>query len=693
MDIWVVLLWQEVMRSKLSFCLLFCLMSLWFASNAKVFAQDSDTPAVKSQLTNPLEPYAFSAKTLSGENWELKARPEDANRWTVICFLGTECPMVRQYAARLQSLASQFASQNVEFVALFSNQQDSVEEIKKFAQEHGVRFTIIKDFDNRIADQFKAERTPEVFVLNQRLQVVYQGRIDDQFAPGVAREKPTQDDLKEVLVNVTTGKEVTKAMIPATGCRIGRVRAKVADAKVTYCRDVVRVLQRNCIECHRSGEIGPFELTEYDEVIGWADTMVEVVDDGRMPPWHADPQHGAFANARTMSPEDKQVLRDWAAAGMPYGDEKDLPQEENIAQLWDFKLVPDVTVKMGKTPYKVPAEGTIEYQYFVVDPGFTEDKWIAAANVTPGNRSVVHHAIVFVRPPDGSSFSGNGWLTAYVPGQKPMMPPEGHARRVPAGSKLVFQMHYTTNGVAQEDLSEVSLCFLPEEKVTHEVFTMAALNQDFEIPPGEANHAVWADLRRKPDGGVILAVSPHMHLRGKSFELLSLEDRESQKGETLLSVPRYDFNWQHTYVFSEPKPLAQLKDICCRVTFDNSTQNPFNPDATQWVTWGDQTWEEMAVAFFEVAVPRFPGEGSSADGGKPEKTQVSGKPAEADIVAKRQQFVDEFFVKLDTDGSGVVELLETPLSVRRFGFRRFDLDGDNKITRTEVEQSAEQAIR
>jgi hypothetical protein len=158
-------------------------------------------------------------------------------------------------------------------------------------------------------------------------------------------------------------------------------------------------------------------------------------------------------------------------------------------------------------------------------------------------------------------------------------------------------------------------------------------------------------------------------------------------------VPRYDFNWQHTYVFSEPKPLAQLKDICCRVTFDNSTQNPFNPDATQWVTWGDQTWEEMAVAFFEVAVPRFPGEGSSADGGKPEKTQVSGKPAEADIVAKRQQFVDEFFVKLDTDGSGVVELLETPLSVRRFGFRRFDLDGDNKITRTEVEQSVEQAIR
>lgn len=656
-----------------------------------VQGQDPEKPA--NAQVNPLEPFAFAANSISGELWQLKAQPESADRWTVVCFLGTECPMVRQYAARLQAMAEQFAKQNVEFVALFSNQQDSVEEIKKFAQEHTLRFTLIKDFDNRIADQYKAERTPQVFVLNKNLHLVYQGRIDDQFAPGVAREKPTQHDLKDLLANVVAGKEITTASTQALGCRIGRIRVKSADAKVSYCRDVVPVLQRNCIECHRSGEIGPFELTQYDEVIGWADTMVEVVDDGRMPPWHADPQHGAFANARTMSPEDKQILRDWAAAGMPYGDEKDLPKEDNVAKLWDFKLVPDVTVKMAKTPYKVPAEGTIEYQYFVVDPGFTEDKWVAAANVTPGNRSVVHHAIVFVRPPDGSSFSGNGWLTAYVPGQKPMMPPEGHARRVPAGSKLVFQMHYTTNGVPQEDLSEVSLCFLPEEKVTHEVFTMAAINQDFEIPPGEANHAVLADLRRRPEEGVLLAVSPHMHLRGKSFELLSFEDREKQQGETLLNVPRYDFNWQHTYVFAEPQPLSKFKDLCCRVTFDNSPENPFNPDPTQWVTWGDQTWEEMAVAFFEVAVPRFPGE-SSASGSTPKQETAQANPVTAaELASKRQKFVDDFFVKLDTNGNGIVELLEAPLSVRRFGFHRFDQDSDNKITRSEVEQSAEQAIR
>jgi hypothetical protein len=255
-------------------------------------------------------------------------------------------------------------------------------------------------------------------------------------------------------------------------------------------------------------------------------------------------------------------------------------------------------------------------------------------------------------------------------------------------------MHYTTNGVPQEDLSEVSLCFLPEEKVTHEVFTMAALNQDFEIPPGAANHSVLADLRRKPEGAVLLAVSPHMHLRGKSFQLLSLENREAESGETLLSVPRYDFNWQHTYVFAQPQPLANLKDVCCRVTFDNSTDNPFNPDPTQWVTWGDQTWEEMAVAFFEVAVPRFPGESSSSDAPKTKSgSNASELKSPEEIASNRQKFIDEFFAKLDTNSNGIVELMETPLSVRRFGFSKFDQDRDDKITRTEVEQSAEQAIR
>jgi len=666
----------------LGLCLLAC--------QASLLAQNPEPRSI-----NPLELLAFSGTTIAGDKWELKSSPSgDMQRWTVVCFLGTECPLARQYAARLNSLAEQFASANVEVVALFSNQQDSVEDIEQFAKDYGVGFAVVKDFDNRIADQFKAERTPEVYVLNQNLQIVYRGRIDDQFSPGISREKPSKNDLKDALENLIAGREIGESFTQAVGCRIGRIRAKVADAKVTYCRDVIPVLRRNCIECHRAGEIGPFELTQYDEAIGWAETMVEVVDDGRMPPWHADPNHGAFANARTMSAEDKKVLRDWAEGGMPYGDEKDIPKESEVAQLWDFKLVPDVTVKMAKTPYRIPAEGTVEYQYFVVDPGFTEDKWVNAANVTPGNRSIVHHAIVFVRPPDGSSFSGNGWLTAYVPGQKPLMPPEGHARKIPAGSKLVFQMHYTTNGVPQEDLSEVSMCFLPEEKVTHEVFTMAALNQDFEIPPGAANHSVLADLRRKPEGAVLLAVSPHMHLRGKSFQLLSLESRDTEAGETLLSVPRYDFNWQHTYIFAEPQPLANLKEVCCRVTFDNSPENPFNPDPSQWVTWGDQTWEEMAVAFFEVAVPRFPGENSSGTASKP--TNVSSSPKAAnpeELASKRQKFVDEFFLKLDANKNGIVELLETPLSVRRFGFSKFDQDRDNKITRTEVEQSAEQAIR
>jgi len=652
---------------------------------------------------NLLEPYRLTTKTIAGEMFSLEPQEDAAAKWTVVCFLGTECPLVRQYAARLQQLSQDFESKGVQWLAVFSNQQDSLEDVTKFVKEYSITFASIKDYDNKIADQFKAERTPEVFLLDSKLRLQYRGRIDDQFAPGVSKGKPAQEDLRYALTAVVKGEAPAQAITVAIGCRIGRIRTKSSEISVTYCRDIVPVLRRNCIECHRKGEIGPFELTEYEEVVGWADTLVEVVDNGRMPPWHADPAHGDFANARIMSEQDKELLRKWASEGMPFGDQADLPQEAQVAQDCEYKLVPDLTIKMAKVPYKVPAEGTIDYQYFVVDPGFTEDKWVAAANVTPGNRSVVHHAIVFVRPPDGTDFAGNGWLTAYVPGQRPLNPPTGHARRVPAGSKLVFQMHYTPNGLPQEDLSEVSLTFLPDDQVTHEVFTLAALNQEFEIPPQAQEHEVFANLRRLPADGVLLGISPHMHLRGKSFRLLAkpkatelstqaAADKPESEEAILLNVPNYDFNWQHTYLFADPIPLSKFEAVRCRVTFDNSEKNPFNPDPTQWVTWGDQTWEEMAVAFFEVARPRT----TEVDGAvRPNGPGVGASTATLtaeELAAARTKFVDEFFDKLDGNRDGVVTLLETPLGFRRFGFTRFDEDKNDKITREEVSRVSETAV-
>jgi hypothetical protein len=335
---------------------------------------------------------------------------------------------------------------------------------------------------------------------------------------------------------------------------------------------------------------------------------------------------------------------------------------------------------MREQPFVVPAEGTVEYQYFVVDPGFTEDKWIKAAQLIPGNRSVVHHGIVFVRPPDGSTFKGVGWLTAYVPGQRLQPVPDGMARRVPANSKLVFQMHYTPTGREQQDLSRVGIVFEDESRVTHELYTLLAMNQQFEIPPHADDFAVEARLDNLPANAELLAIAPHMHLRGKAFRATGVRDRDS---EILLEVPRYDFNWQHVYRLAQPFPLSTLDSIKIAAIFNNSESNPVNPDASQRVTWGDQTWEEMAVAFFEVAEPL-----GSRDAAH--SAVDAGKDASSVDPQKVDQFVARFMTRFDTNQDGAVHRLETPLSLRNFGFGELDRDGDDRLSPREVRDAAMQ---
>jgi thiol-disulfide isomerase/thioredoxin len=624
----------------------------------------------------PVGPFHLTA--LDGSTLTISAK-EDGGI-TVVCFLGTECPLARLYAPRLAKLAAQYAPHGVRFVGIDSNCQDSAEDLERFVTEFRLPFPVAKDRDNLVANQFHAERMCEVFVLDDALSIRYHGRIDDRYRPGVARTVTTvRDDLRIALEELLAGKLVSVPETEVAGCLIGRVKEGAENATFTYCRDVAKILQANCVECHQAGEIGPFALTDYDEVVGWADTMVEVIDDGRMPPWHASPEPGRFANARLMSEADKQVLRDWLAAGTPYGNASDLPPSPPPARTWHLSRDPDQVIAMGKRPFVVPAEGTVEYQYFVVDPGFKEDKWVIGAEVIPGCRSVVHHCIVFVRPPDGEEFRGVSWLTAYVPGQRTAMLPRGHGRYVPAGSQLVFQMHYTPNGSQQSDLSRVGLVFGDESEITHEVYSQIGLEQEFEIPPHAANYTVSASPRRLPDRGTLLAVAPHMHLRGKSFRLISRHDHAES---VLLDVPRYDFNWQHVYEFAEPLPLESIGKLEFSATFDNSESNPVNPDPTQHVTWGDQTWEEMAVAFFEIAVPR-----QNASDARPTPAATA---AEVDQRGERvQRFTTQFFSRFDANSDEQIHRSELPLSMERFGFWSWDENGDESLSRTEITRAVE----
>ena len=629
--------------------------------------------------------------TADGEGLALSLgeEPSTAEQLRVICFLGTECPLAKLYGPRLQAMAETYRDRGVKFLGINSNVQDSMEDVQAYVAESGITFPLAKDYDRRIALRLGATRTPEVFVVDGLGEVRYHGRIDDQYQPGIARNQATQHDLRNAIDQLLDGRPVKVSETEPVGCLISlpkQVNAKQATSKpagreVTFCNEVVRVLRNNCVECHRAGEIGPFALDEFDEVVGWAEMCLEVIDQGRMPPWHADPQHGLFSNARQMAEEDKRVLRDWVAAGMPYGDAGDLPEPQRYTKGWRLPDPPDVVLPVADQPFQVPAEGVVEYQYFVVDPGFTEDKWIRGVEVIPGNRAVVHHCIAFTRPPDGAGFDGFGMLSAYVPGQISSPLPDGYAIRVLAGSKIVFQMHYTPTGTPEEDLTRIGLLFAEPEQVTHEVYAIGGIEQEFEIPPHAAAHAVEATIGRFPKNGELLAIAPHMHLRGKSFELTaSLEDQE----EVLLKVPQYDFNWQHSYELAQPLSLDSVRRLKFRATFDNSAGNPFNPDPNEYVTWGDQTWQEMAVVFLSVARPvqALATEPVVEVDPHVEEQMAAHLERRQAVVRIAEKKARQYMQKHDQNGDGVLRIRELPVSVRKYG--GLDHNRDGRVSEEEL---------
>ena len=667
---------------------LILLLGCWLACpwlNSLVVAQE----VKQQQSTDQVDVPATQLRTLDGQVVTLPPR----EGFAVVCFLGIECPLAKLYAPRFNQLSHEYSSEGFQFVAVNSNRQDSTAEWRQFAESNKLTMPLVKDHDNLIADVLSVVRNPDVVVVDSAGKIRYRGRVDDQYSPGVVRPKVSREDLRIALTELASGKPVSKPVTKPEGCLIGRVKKIDKPATVTYAKHIAPILQKNCIECHRSGEIGPFAMVDYDEVVGWADMIVETIDNGRMPPWHADPSVGKFNNARGLTAQEKQLIRTWVDEGAQLGDTKDLPEPAKFTQGWRLPKAPDQVIAMSTKPYQVPADGSVDYQYFVVDPGFETDKWVAAAEVIPGNPAVVHHSIVFIRPPDGQATSGLSWLHSYVPGQVPGEFVQSRARKIPAGSKLVFQQHYTPNGQPQTDLTKIGLIFVDEEQVQEEHITLVALNQEFEIEPNQANLTVKADASSLPKDGKLLGISPHMHFRGKSF-VATADDGQTE--QPLLSVPNYDFNWQHNYVLSEPLPLDQFKKLHIEVVFDNSAENPFNPDPSQYVIWGDQTWEEMAIGFFDVAIPH--------EKAKPEpkpKPKQKVKVAATEAVVEKPEYSQEtlqraakhaqgLFGKSDRDGDGRLVRDEMP-RMNRWLFKQFDADQDGFVTLEEAEASARDA--
>ena len=413
---------------------------------------------------------------------------------------------------------------------------------------------------------------------------------------------------------------------------IGLVSSAFAQtAAPTFSKDVAPILYQNCTSCHRAGEIGPMPLVSFSDARPWAKAIAARVSDGTMPPWHADPAHGQFLNDRRLNDKDRETILKWASNGAPEGKKTDLPAAPKFVEGW--QIAPD-TIWSMQEDYPIPASGTIEYKNFEVPTNLTEDKWAEAIEIRPGNRSVVHHVIVYLIDPNAAKVpppftpaanmrrpadapktekgaepndrpmkrGPTGWLAGYAPGQAVRVYEPGTALRVPAGSTLIIQEHYTATGKEATDRTRIGIKWAKEApKTAVDVATLQ--NANFVLPAGSSDTRVDAELTLKEDM-TIWSVLPHTHMRGKKWEVTAIYP--GGRSEIILNVPKYDFNWQTDYIFKKPLQMPKGTKIHTAAWYDNSTANKANPDPKKDVYWGDQTWEEMqftAITFSLNGVP------------------------------------------------------------------------------------------
>ncbi len=392
-------------------------------------------------------------------------------------------------------------------------------------------------------------------------------------------------------------------------------------SRPTFYRDVLPILQNHCQNCHREGEIAPMSFVTYEQTRPWAPSIASATASRMMPPWFADPRFGKFSDDPSLSDQQVAMLKAWSDQGAPAGNPHDAPPPCHWAQGWNIPK-PDLVLQMP-VPVKIPARGEVEYTYEIVPTHFAKDTWVQMSEMRPSSRDHVHHAVVYIRPPDsrwlrhapiGQPFTAStlsdpeekrqahettsDLMLVYAPGSSPDQWPDGMAKFVPAGSDLVFQMHYTTNGKATADQTAIGLVFAAK-RPQKRVITLQLNDHAFMIPPGADNFRVEVQ-GTLPNDALLLSLFPHMHLRGKRFEYDIVHDDGSI--ETLLRV-NYHFHWQLSYKLAQPRFLKAGTKLRAIAWYDNSRNNPHNPDPDKTVYWGDQTSDEMMVGFFDVAIP------------------------------------------------------------------------------------------
>ena len=518
----------------------------------------------------------------------------------------TSCPTLSDSLQSLTSIHQQFAPEGAEIMLINSDLRDNRSSVQAAADQAGIELPILLDTTQIIGENLLAATAGETLVIDPSTwTLAYRGDAD---GAKLAVAQLVQGD-------TVTAVSRTNA---TSGCLVDfpELARRAEHKTISYADTIAPMLNDNCVSCHREGGIGPWAMTNYNMVRGFSLMIREVVRTQRMPPWHADPHVGEFSNDRSLSDEQIRTLVHWIEAGSPRGEGADLLAQS--AQQWPLWVMgePDVIIE---TPAEdVPASGVVDYKYKMVTNPLDQDVWVKAAEIIPGDRSVLHHVITSFgeletegRRAGRLKRGTGGGLGGYVPGAVGKPFPEDTGILLPAGATIEFQMHYTPAGLATTDTSRMGL-YLHKAPPKHKLGSMILLNPRILIPAGAPNHSEVM-VRTFDQDVLVYSLLPHAHYRGKASEFVAhLPDGTK---ETLLSVPRYDFNWQTNYDLEEPRFLPAGTKMVHRTWWDNSARNPANPDATRDVPWGQQSWDEMLFGSVRYRVVEADAEQSVVGGG------------------------------------------------------------------------------
>jgi hypothetical protein len=558
-------------------------------------------------------PTTLKDTTIRGLDGNPIALTAPAGGATALIFYSTECPISNSYSPTYAELVNQFRGRPVNWVGICMDPDLSDAEVRTHARDFKLTFRIARDRRGALARRMGATMTPEAFLFDSEGKLRYYGRIDDQFAARRVRNAtPGGSELKDAMEAVLAGKELAVRHAEAVGCPIPE--APEAPARPTYAKDVAPVLQKNCQECHRKGQVAPFALENYEQSRKRAADIAAVVDERSMPPWKAAPHFGLkFKDDRTLPEKDIATLVAWAESGAPEGDPRDLPPAPNFPEDWTLGK-PDMVIDIG-ADFAIPASGDDIYRCFVIPTNLDKDQYVTAIEFRVDNRRVVHHILAYVDVsgearkrdaadpgPGYSCFAGpgepiHGDLGGWAPGIQPSPLPEGVGRSLPKGSDIIVQLHYHPSGKAETDRTRIGLHFA-RKPIRQTLHWTAALNPELELPPGSDNVEVKAAWT-VPVDLVGHGVTPHMHLLGRDIAMsITYPDGRVQD---LIKIDAWDFNWQYSYFFEKPLDLPKGSVLNVVSHFDNSSSNPRNPNKPpKLVKWGEATTDEMCVGFIAV---------------------------------------------------------------------------------------------